>query len=72
MRRAAWVLLAALGVAWCATSTAAITPITMSDDRGKTVLLARPATRIVTLSPHLAEIAFAAGAGASLVGVSAR
>lgn len=75
MRRVALVLLAALGVAWCATGTAAITPITpitMSDDRGKTVSLARPATRIVTLSPHLAEIAFAAGAGASLVGVSAR
>ena len=75
MTRVALVLLAALGVAWCATGTAAITPITpitMSDDRGKTVSLARPATRIVTLSPHLAEIAFAAGAGASLVGVSAR
>jgi iron complex transport system substrate-binding protein len=72
MRRAAWVLLAALGVAWRATGAAAITPITVSDDRGRTVWLARPAARIVTLSPHLAEIAFAAGAGASLVGVSAR
>jgi iron complex transport system substrate-binding protein len=67
--------LAALGVAWCAMGAAAITPITpitVGDDRGKTVSLAGPAARIVTLSPHLAEIAFAAGAGASLVGVSAR
>jgi len=79
--------LAALGVAWGETGAAAInpitpiariasitpiTPITMGDDRGKIVSLARPATRIVTLSPHLAEIVFAAGARASLVGVSAR
>lgn len=40
------------------------------DDRGVTVSLARPAQRVVTLAPHLAEVAFAAGAGASLVGVS--
>ena len=75
MKRVVLVLLAAFGVAWRATGAAAITPITtitIVDDRGKTVSLARPATRIVTLSPHLAEIAFAAGAGASLVGVSAR
>src|SRR6266540_6003183 len=41
-----------------------------SDDRGVTIPLARPAERIVSLAPHLAEIAFAAGAGAKLVGVS--
>jgi iron complex transport system substrate-binding protein len=40
------------------------------DDRGATVSLERPAERIVSLAPHLAEIAFAAGAGAKLVGVS--
>lgn len=32
---------------------------------------APPAQRIVTLAPHLAELAFAAGAGGKLVGVSA-
>ena len=67
--------LATVTIAWCAAGTPAITPITpitLGDDRGKTVSLAKPATRIVTLAPHLAEIAFAAGAGASLVGVSAR
>ena len=41
-----------------------------SDDRDVTISLARPAERIVSLAPHLAEIAFAAGAGAKLVGVS--
>lgn len=41
------------------------------DDRGVAIALERPAQRIVALAPHLAEIAFAAGAGAKLVGVSA-
>jgi iron complex transport system substrate-binding protein len=41
-----------------------------TDDRGVTLFLDRPAERIVTLAPHLAEIAFAAGAGAKLAGVS--
>lgn len=42
----------------------------VSDDRGAAFALGRPPARIVALSPHLAEIAFAAGAGAKLVGVS--
>jgi iron complex transport system substrate-binding protein len=41
-----------------------------SDDRGVTIALGQPVGRIVTLAPHLAEIAFAAGAGAKLAGVS--
>lgn len=80
-RRVSFVVLAALGLAWAGIGLAAGTPqvpsfpgtgITVADDRGKSISLAGPATRIVALSPHLAEIAFAAGAGASLVGVSAR
>jgi len=42
----------------------------LRDDRGVTISLARPAERIVALAPHLAEMTFAAGAGAKLVGVS--
>ena len=45
-------------------------PLSVTDDRGKAVTLARPAQRIVTLAPSLAEMAHAAGAGARLVGVS--
>jgi iron complex transport system substrate-binding protein len=41
-----------------------------SDDRGVAISLGQPPERIVTLAPHLAEIAFAAGAGAKLAGVS--
>jgi len=40
------------------------------DDRGATISLERTPERIVTLAPHLAEVVFAAGAGAKLVGVS--
>jgi iron complex transport system substrate-binding protein len=40
------------------------------DDRGVTVHLAAPASRVVTLSPHLAEIVSAAGAEERLVGVA--
>lgn len=41
------------------------------DDRGKELVLAVPAQRIVTLAPSLAELTYAAGAGDKLVGVSA-
>ena len=43
----------------------------MLDDRGKTLRLAAPAARIISIAPHLTEIAFAAGAGEKLVAVSA-
>jgi iron complex transport system substrate-binding protein len=41
-----------------------------TDDAGRRVAIAAPAQRIVTLAPHLAELAFAAGAGGAVVGVS--
>jgi iron complex transport system substrate-binding protein len=55
-----------------ATGTAAhgARALEVRDDRGVTVSLPAPAGRIVALAPHLAEIAFAVGAGAKLVGVS--
>ena len=40
------------------------------DDRGATIRLTQPARRIITLTPHLTELAFAAGAGANLAGVA--
>jgi len=41
-----------------------------TDDTGRTLVLERRPARIVTLAPNLAEIAFAAGAGDRVVGVS--
>lgn len=49
---------------------AAAQPVSVTDDRGRTVALAAPARRIVALAPHLAELAFAAGAGGRLAGVA--
>lgn len=45
--------------------------IALTDDLNRDVRLERPARRIVTLAPFLTELAFAAGAGDRVVGVSA-
>lgn len=61
------------GLACAGTKTAAASdgPVEVIDDRGLRLRLPRPARRIVSIAPHLAELAFAAGAGERLVGVSA-
>ncbi|MBX3603811.1 MAG: cobalamin-binding protein [Piscinibacter sp.] len=50
---------------------AARADVTVTDDTGAPLQLARPAQRIVSLAPHLTELLFAAGAGAHVVGVGA-
>ncbi|HEX9392578.1 MAG TPA: cobalamin-binding protein [Usitatibacteraceae bacterium] len=45
--------------------------VSVVDDNGKVVALAKPAERIVSLAPSLTELIFAAGAGGKLVAVSA-
>lgn len=42
--------------------------IRVTDDTGRSVMLPRPAQRIVSLAPHLTELLFAAGAGKQVVG----
>ncbi|WP_291995017.1 cobalamin-binding protein [Candidatus Accumulibacter sp. ACC003] len=42
--------------------------VSVVDDAGTTIRLARPARRIVSLAPHLTETLFAAGAGERVVG----
>jgi iron complex transport system substrate-binding protein len=42
--------------------------VTVRDDAGHAVTLARPAMRIVSLSPHVTELLFAAGGGERIVG----
>jgi iron complex transport system substrate-binding protein len=42
--------------------------ITVVDDDGNKVTLARPAQRIVAMAPHVTELLFAAGGGAKIVG----
>ncbi|RXZ43957.1 cobalamin-binding protein [Crenobacter cavernae] len=61
MRARLW--LAALSLA----AGAAQAAVSVSDATGRTVTLARPATRIVALAPHTVELLYAAGAGARVV-----
>ena len=66
MMRAVFVVAASVAISIAADARA----LQVRDDRGVTISLERTPERIVSLAPHLAEIAFAAGAGAKLVGVS--
>jgi iron complex transport system substrate-binding protein len=63
-------MIRAVALAMAASMSAGAHALQVQDDRGVTISLERPPERIVSLAPHLAEIAFAAGAGAKLVGVS--
>jgi iron complex transport system substrate-binding protein len=56
--------------AFCFTMSAAAS-ITVKDDLGRSVEMRQPAQRIVTLAPFLTELAYSAGAGDRVVGVSA-
>ncbi|MHB9119101.1 MAG: cobalamin-binding protein [Burkholderiales bacterium] len=47
---------------WAAASVSVV------DDSGQTITLARPAQRIVSLAPHVTEMLYAVGAGSRLVG----
>ena len=59
-----WALAAALALG----SAAAAAEIRLTDDSGRSVTLSRPAQRIISLTPHLTELLFAAGAGGHVVG----
>jgi iron complex transport system substrate-binding protein len=56
--------------AFCAAFSAAAA-IALRDDAGRSVELKAPAQRIVSLAPFLTELAYSAGAGMRIVGVSA-
>jgi iron complex transport system substrate-binding protein len=58
-------LLALLGVKAQAQAQAAISVV---DDSGKPVVLARPAQRVISMAPHVTELLFAAGGGARIIG----
>ena len=59
----------ALLLAWLAlTGAPAAAEIRVTDDAGRSVSLAHPARRIISLAPHMTELLFAAGAGAQVVG----
>lgn len=53
------------------TSCVANAAVSVTDDGGTVITLKAPATRIVSAAPHTTELLFAAGAGATIIGVSA-
>jgi iron complex transport system substrate-binding protein len=62
---AGWLTALLLGLA----APAAVADVRVTDDAGHAVVLAAPATRVVSLGPHLTELAYAAGGGSAVVGV---
>ncbi len=52
-------------------SVAGAAEIQLTDDAGRSVSLKQPAQRIISLTPHMTELLFAAGAGAHVVGTVA-
>jgi iron complex transport system substrate-binding protein len=50
------------------TQGAALAAITVKDDAGNSVTLARPAQRVIAMAPHITELLFAAGGGDRVVG----
>lgn len=53
----------------CAAMAAQAAPVTVVDDAGRKVTVARPAQRVISMAPHATELLFAAGGGARVVGV---
>jgi iron complex transport system substrate-binding protein len=68
--RSRWYLVWLTSVALTVGVSGASATISVRDDAGRAVRLARPAQRIVSLAPHVTELLFAAGAGPAIVGVS--
>lgn len=60
-------LLGWVGLA-CLFPCSALAAISVTDDAGNLITLSAPAKRIISLSPHVTELIFAAGAGDKIVG----
>lgn len=61
-------MLASLFLIVQAIASQAHAAISVTDDAGNVITLASPAKRIISLSPHVTEMIFAAGAGEQIIG----
>ena len=61
--RGAWRTVCSLGVAGALGASLAVADIRLEQARPEPLQLAQPASRLVSLAPHLAELVYAAGAG---------
>jgi iron complex transport system substrate-binding protein len=67
MKQLVQILFLVSGLMSVLAGTAHAAPITATDDAGRSVTLAAPARRIVSLAPHATELLYAAGAGPQVV-----
>lgn len=56
-----------IALLWLACTPLALAAIEVEDSLGRKLSLAHPAVRVISLAPHLTEVAFAAGAGDVLI-----
>lgn len=56
---------------WLCLAAQALSAIEVEDALGRKLVFEKPAMRVVSLAPHMTEVAFAAGAGKQLVGAVA-
>ncbi len=61
-------LLKITALALCAAASCGHAAVTVTDDAGNRVTLAKPAQRVISTAPHVTELLFAAGGGARVVG----
>ena len=61
-------LIALLAALAALVATPAHAELRVTDDSGRPVVLAAPARRVISLGPHLTELAYAAGGGGAMVG----
>lgn len=57
-----------IALLWACPVSEILAEIQVADSLGRKLVLPKPATRVVSLAPHMTEVAFAAGAGEHLIG----
>lgn len=57
-----------IALLWVSLASVALAEIDVEDSLGRKLVLEKPATRVVSLAPHITEVVFAAGAGEQLIG----
>jgi iron complex transport system substrate-binding protein len=68
--RGTGMLNAVIALLWLACVSVVRADIEVEDSLGRKLVLENPAARVISLAPHLTEVAFAAGAGEVLIGVA--
>ena len=65
---------ALIALVWLVVASSAVVAgdpeIQVEDSLGRKLVLSQPATRVVSLAPHLTEVVFAAGAGDQILVMS--